>query len=56
MERPDLTLEEVAILTRKHRETLRRLARSKKLIGAYRIGGRWMVRAEALAQLRGIPA
>ena len=50
---PDLTLREVAAITRRHIVTIQRLARTGKLIGAYRIGRRWMVRSEAIDALRG---
>jgi excisionase family DNA binding protein len=48
----DLTIRELSQITRRHVETLRRLARENTLPGAYRIGGRWMFRAEALDALR----
>ena len=50
----DLTLHEIARLTRKHIETIRRLARMGELPGAYKVGGRWLFRREALAELRGV--
>ena len=49
----DLRLREVADILGCCHENLRRLARKKKLIGAYKIGGRWRLRSEALALLRG---
>lgn len=49
----DLTIREVAELTRCHIETARRLARMGELPGAYRVGHRWLVRREALAEIRG---
>jgi hypothetical protein len=49
----DLTLHDLSKITRRHIETLRRLARVGALPGAYRIGGRWMIRAESLDQIRG---
>ena len=51
----DIPLSELAQLTRRHIETLRRLARMGRLPGAYRVGGRWMFRREALDDLRGGP-
>ena len=51
--RPDFTLNEMARLIRRHPETLRRLARQNCLPGVYRVGGRWLFRAEAIAALRG---
>jgi len=50
----DLTIEELAAITRRHPETLRRLARTKRLPGVYRIGDRWMIPQEAVDRLRGI--
>jgi len=35
----DLTLQELAAVTRRHPETLRSLARRGKLPGVYRLGG-----------------
>jgi hypothetical protein len=52
----DLTIEELAVITRKHPETLRRLARTSRLPGVYRIGQRWMISIEAANKLRGLPA
>lgn len=49
----DVTIKQLAELTQRHIETLRRLARTGKLPGAYRIGSRWMVRSEAVQELRG---
>jgi hypothetical protein len=49
----DLTLHDISKITGRHIETLRRLARVGALPGVYRIGGRWMVRVEALDQIRG---
>jgi len=51
---PDVTFAELARITRTHVVTLRRLAQTNKLPGAYRLGGRWMFRAESIALLRGI--
>lgn len=50
---PDVTLQEIATITRRHIVTIRRLARTGKLPGAYRIGRRWMFRSEAIDSLRG---
>lgn len=52
----DLTIQEFSLITRRHVETLRRLARMEKLPGAYKIGGRWMISQEAADKLRNIPA
>lgn len=49
----DLTLKEVSILTKKHVETIRRLARQRRIPGAYRVGNRWMFRADAIEAMRG---
>ena len=55
MER-DLTLNELAVLTGRHPETLRRLARAGKLPGAYRLGRCWMISRAASDRLRCITA
>lgn len=52
----DLTLQEFARLTRRHVETLRRLARMGQLPGVYRLGGRWMIAEENARRLRCLPA
>lgn len=49
---PDLTIGDLAKVTGRHPETLRRLARLNQLPGAYRLGRRWLVRREALSELR----
>jgi len=51
----DLTLRDLAKITGKHPETLRRLARTQQLPGAYRLGGRWMISREAASRLRQLP-
>jgi len=48
----DLTLLELARIVGTHPVTLRRLARMDELPGAYRLGGRWLIRREALADIR----
>ena len=48
----DLTPEQFAEKTGRNPETIRRLARAGRLPGAYRIGGRWYVRHDALERLR----
>jgi excisionase family DNA binding protein len=53
---PDITLAELATLTRRHIVTIRRLAREGKLPGVYRVGSRWMIRRDAVDRLRGLPA
>lgn len=50
----DLTLSELADVTGRHVETLRRLARMGQLPGVYRIGGRWMIAEVNARRLRGI--
>lgn len=52
----DLTIQEFARLTRYHPESVRRLCRTKRLAGAYFIGGRWRIRADAANAIRGISA
>lgn len=52
---PDLTLPELATLTGLHPETLRRLARTGRLPGIYRIGGRWLMARAAADRLRQLP-
>ncbi len=42
----DFTLRQLAAITGRHVETLRRLARAGKLPGAYRLGDRWLVNRE----------
>ncbi len=51
----DLTLQELAEITRRHPETLRRLARMGQLPGIYRIGARWMISKAAAEKLRRVP-
>ena len=48
----DLTLEEVAMITRRHPESLRRLARAGRVPGMYQLGRRWLMAAENVAKLR----
>ena len=50
----DLSLVELAALTARHPETLRRLARMGKLPGVYRLGGRWMIARASADKLRSI--
>lgn len=50
----DVTIRELAVITCRHIETLRRLARATRLPGAYRIGQRWMIRRDAVDALRGL--
>lgn len=52
----DLTFQELSQVTRRHPETLRRLARIGRLPGAYKIGGRWMIAEENARRLRQLPA
>jgi predicted site-specific integrase-resolvase len=51
----DLTLAELARITRRHPETLRRLARTGQLPGVYRLGGRWMIAPQNARRLRRLP-
>lgn len=53
--RKDLTISELALITGRHVETLRRLARMGKLAGVYRIGRRWMISQAAADALRCVP-
>ena len=50
----DLAISELAELTHRHPETLRRLARTGKLRGVYRLGGRWMIAQENARRFRGL--
>ena len=52
----DLTIQQFARLTQYHPESLRRLCRSGKLVGAYAVGRRWRIRSDAADWLRGIRA
>ena len=51
----DLTLTALAEQTGVHVETLRRLARSGRLPGAYQIGSRWRISTDAAALFRKTP-
>ena len=48
----DLTIKELAQKVKRSPETLRSLARKGELRGAYKIGGSWRFRIEALDELR----
>ena len=52
---PDLTIPQLAKVTGLHPETLRRLARTKRLPGIYRLGGRWLMSRAAADSLRRVP-
>ncbi len=52
---PDLTIHDLAAITGRHVETLRRLARIGRLPGVYRLGRRWMISREAADKLRCVP-
>lgn len=51
----DLSIQDLADITGRHVETLRRLARSGNLPGVYRIGRQWMLSEEAVLRLRNVP-
>ena len=51
---PDLTMAKLAELTGRHVDTLRRLARTNRLPGSYRLGNRWLITQEAADRLRGL--
>jgi len=51
----DLSFRELAELTGRHVETLRVLARTRRLCGAYKLGGRWAISREAADALRKVP-
>lgn len=51
----DFTLPELAALLGLHPETLRRLARTGRLAGVFKVGGRWLMSREAAARLRKLP-
>ena len=53
---PDLSLRELSEITGRHTETLRRLARTDQLPGAYRLGRRWLIAPEAVRKLRRLEA
>jgi len=56
MPQVDLTLAELARQTGRHVETLRRLARTGELPGAYKLGGKWGITRPAADLLRHVPA
>jgi hypothetical protein len=51
----DLTMIDLAKVTGRHVETLRRLARMNRLPGVYRLGCRWMITHERADRLRALP-
>ena len=51
----DLTIRELAEITGRHPETLRRLARLDRLPGAYKLGRTWSITREAADRLRHVP-
>ena len=53
---PDLSLHELSGITGRHIETLRRLARTNQLPGAYKLGRRWLITPEAVRRLRRLDA
>jgi len=52
---PDLTIAEFAAITKRHPETLRRMARTGSLPGAYKIGRDWLISQEAANRIRNLP-
>jgi excisionase family DNA binding protein len=50
--RTDLTINEVAEITGRHPETLRRAARAGTLPGCYRLGHLWLIRREDFDAIR----
>jgi excisionase family DNA binding protein len=48
----DMTIAQIARVTGYNRESLRRLAKSGKLPGAYRLSGRWLVNKETFDAIR----
>ena len=54
MTEPDLSIYELADLTGRHVETLRRLARIGKLPGSYKLGGKWHISRQMSDRLRNI--
>jgi len=50
--RADLSFRELSQLTGRHVETLRVLARTRRLPGAYKLGGRWAISRQAADALR----
>lgn len=51
----DLTLGQLATVTQRHVESLRRLARAGRLQGVYKLGNRWMISRAAADSLRCLP-
>ncbi len=51
----DLTIQDLAAITGRHVETLRRLARMGRLPGVYRLGHCWMISRQAANRLRHLP-
>ncbi|HUT10557.1 MAG TPA: helix-turn-helix domain-containing protein [Thermoguttaceae bacterium] len=52
----DLTIHDLAKVVGRHPETLRRLARTGKLPGAYRLGHCWLISEQAARKLRCVDA
>lgn len=50
----DLSFRELSKITGFHVESLRKLARLGTLPGAYKLGGAWRFRREALDEVRGL--
>ena len=48
----DMTLAELATITRRNVESLRMLARVGRLPGVYRLGNRWLISEENVRRLR----
>lgn len=48
----DRTIRDLAAVTGRHPDTLRKLARNGRLVGAYKLGGTWLVNREAFEEFR----
>lgn len=55
-QRTDYTIARLAAVVGHHPEALRRLARTGRLHGAYKLGREWRIAPEAVAKLRGMEA
>ena len=49
---PDYDIEDTARIFRVHSQTIRRLARQGKIPGAYKIGGKWLIRRSWVDKVR----
>lgn len=54
--RPMITVEELAAQLRVARETARRKCRDREIEGAVRVGRRWLIPADTIAEMLGVKA